>query len=68
MFLIGMIFRDQKGNGGYEVVPPTEILSFTSPENDATITFINSTTVNGLLLQHGQAFDIVASEDYLQVF
>ena len=50
-----------------DVPPPTKILSFSSPGNDAAITFINSTTVNGLLLQHGQAFDVVASEDSLQV-
>ena len=47
--------------------PQPDILSFYSPDNDAAITFINSTTVNGLVFQHGRAFDIVASADLLVV-
>ena len=59
-------FYYQKGNG-YVEVPPTDILSFSSPEKDAALTFINSTTVNGVLVQNGHAFDVVASDDLLRV-
>ena len=58
-----------QGNGydsNLEVSPP-ETLSLFSPKNDAAITFINSTTVNGVVFQHGRAFDIVASADFLVV-
>ena len=47
--------------------PLPDVLTFSSPDSDATITFINSTTVNGLIFQHGKAFDIVASADLLSV-
>ena len=49
------------------VAPSQTIFTFSSPESDATITFINSTTVNGVVSQHGKAFDIVASADALEV-
>ena len=49
-----------------DVFPP-EILSFSSLNNDAAITFINSTAVDGVLFQHSQAFDIAASADLLTV-
>lgn len=55
-----------KGNG-YEEVQPPDILSFSSPKNDAAITFINSTAVNGVLFQHGHTFDVVASAELLVV-
>ena len=50
-----------------DVPPPTEILSFSSLKNDAAITFVNSTTVNGVVFQHDRAFDVVASADFLVV-
>ena len=46
-------------------VPPLDSLSFSSPKNDAA--FVNSTTVNGVLVQNGHAFDVVASDDLLRV-
>ena len=55
-----------QGNGDLEVSPP-ETLSFSSPNNDAAITFINSTSLNGVIFQHGRAFNIVASADFLVV-
>ena len=48
-------------------VPPPDILSFSSPHNDAAITFINKTAVNGVVFQHDRAFDVVASADMLVV-
>ena len=56
----------KQGNGYFEVSPP-EILSFFGTKNDAAITFINSTAVNGVVFQHGLAFDIVASANLLEV-
>ena len=47
--------------------PLPDVLTFVSPELDAAITFINSTTMNGVVSQHGKAFDIVASADLLVV-
>ena len=47
--------------------PLPDILTFSSAESDAAITFINSTSVNGVVSQHGKAFDIVASADLLVV-
>ena len=44
-----------------------DILSFSSPKNDAALTFVNSTTVNGVLLKNGQAWDVVASDGFLKV-
>ena len=44
-----------------------DILSFSSPENDAALTFVNSTTVNGVLLKNGRAWDVVASDGLLKV-
>ena len=44
-----------------------DILSFSSPKNDAALTFVNSTTVNGVLLNHGRAWDVVASDGLLKV-
>ena len=44
-----------------------DILSFSSPKNDAALTFVNSTTVNGVLLKNGQAWDVVASDGLLKV-
>ena len=58
--------NDQKGNGDVDM-PPPDILSFSSAENDAALTFINSTAVNGVIFQHGQAFDVVASDGLLKV-
>ena len=55
-----------KGNG-YVEVPPPEVLSFSSPQNDAAITFINSTSIDGVVFQHGRAFDVAASADLLVV-
>ena len=49
-----------------EIEPP-DILSFSSPKNDAAITFINSSAVNGVVFQHGQAFDLVASAKIIEV-
>ena len=57
----------QTQGDGYLEVPPPETLSFSSPKNDAAITFINSTAVNGVVFQHNRAFDIVASADVLVV-
>ena len=48
-------------------LPIPEVVSFSSPDNDAAITFINKTTVDGVVFQHGRAFDIVASADSLVV-
>ena len=48
-------------------VPPADILTYTSPKNDAALTFVNSTTVNGVLLKNGQAWDVVASDGFLKV-
>ena len=59
-------FHHKKGNG-YVHLPVPEVLSFASPDNDAAITFVNSTTVDGVVFQHGRAFDIVASADALVV-
>ena len=42
-----------------------DILSFSSPKNDAALTFVNSTTVNGV--KNGQAWDVVASDGFLKV-
>ena len=56
----------QKGNGDVDM-PPPDILSFSSTENDAALTFINSTAVDGVLFQHGRGFDVVASDGLLQV-
>ena len=44
-----------------------DIISFSSPLNDAALTFVNSTTVNGVLLKNGQAWDVVASDGLLKV-
>ena len=44
-----------------------DILSFSSPKNDAALTFVNSTTVNGVLLKNGCAWDVVASDGLLKV-
>ena len=44
-----------------------DILSFSSPEHDAALTFVNSTTVNGVLLKNGRAWDVVASDGLLKV-
>ena len=44
-----------------------DILYFSSPKNDAALTFVNSTTVNGVLLKNGQAWDVVASDGFLKV-
>ena len=46
---------------------PPEILSYSSRKNDAAITFINSTAMNGVLLQREWAFDFVVSADLLLV-
>ena len=53
-----------RGNHYAQVSIP-DILSFFSPENDAAITFINGTAVNGVVFQHGHAFDVVASAESL---
>ena len=58
--------NDQMGNGDVDM-PPPDILSFSSAENDAALTFINGTAVNGVLFQHGRGFDVVASDGLLQV-
>ena len=58
--------NDQKGNGDVDM-PPPDILSFSGTENDAALTFINGTAVNGVLFQHGRGFDVVASDGLLQV-
>ena len=50
---------------GYVEVPTPSILSFSSPQNNAAITFINDTAVNGVVFQHGHAFDVVVSADLL---
>ena len=55
-----------QANGYVEVSPP-EILSFSSAKHDAAITFVNSTTVNGVVFHGNDTFDIVASADYLSV-
>ena len=47
--------------------PLQDILTFSSLSNDAAITFINSTTVIGVVYRHDKAFDIVASADMLTV-
>ena len=44
-----------------------DILYFSSPKNDAALTFVNSTTVNGVLLKNGQAWDVVPSDGFLKV-
>ena len=59
--------RTNKQGNGYLEVFPTKILSFSSPQNDAAITFINNTAVNGVVFQHSRAFDLVASADFLVV-
>ena len=61
-----LFFCIQKGNGYTEIEPP-DILTFSSPKNDAAITFINSSAVNGVVFQHGHAFDVVASSKLLVV-
>ena len=53
--------------GGYVEVPPPDVSSFSTPTNDAAITFIGNNTVNGVVFQHDQAFDIVASAKLLEV-
>ena len=58
---------NQKGKD-YVEAPLPNILSFASPHNDATITFINDTAVNGVVFQHNKAFDIVASANLLLVW
>ena len=70
--LYQLIFHTQtwfhpKGNG-YVEVPIPDILSFSSPDNDAAITFINSTTMNGVVFQHNRAFDVIASANLLVVW
>ena len=55
-----------QGNDDLEVSPP-ETLSYFSAQNDAAITFINRTTLNGVVFQHSRAFNIVASADFLVV-
>ena len=57
---------NQKGKD-YVEAPLPDILSFASPRNDAAITFINDTAVNGVVFQHNKAFDIVASANLLLV-
>ena len=59
--------HDGKQGHGYVEVPPPDVLSFSSPKNDAALTFINRTTLNGVLFGHGRVFDVVASENLLQV-
>ena len=59
-------FYRQQGNG-YNEVPPPEVLSFSSTEKDASLTFMNSTSVQGVLIHHGRAFEVVASADSMQV-
>ena len=44
-----------------------DIVSFSSPKNDAALTFVNSITVNSVLLKNGQAWDVVASDGLLKV-
>ena len=44
-----------------------DIVSFSSPKNDAALTFVNSITVNSVLLKNGQARDVVASDGLLKV-
>ena len=44
-----------------------DIVYFSSSKNDAALTFVNSTTVNGVLLKNGQAWDVVASDGLLKV-
>ena len=44
-----------------------DIVCFSSSKNDAALTFVNSTTVNGVLLKNGQAWDVVASDGLLKV-
>ena len=44
-----------------------DVLTFSSSESDAAITFVNSTTANGVVSQHGRTFDIVASANLLVV-
>ena len=61
-----MCVLHHKGEGYEEVLPP-DILSFSSPNNDAAITFINSTAVNGVVFLHGRTFDVVASAELLVV-
>ena len=56
-----------QGNDDMET-PLPDILTFSSLNNDAAITFVNSTTVNGVVFQHNKAFDIVASADLLVVW
>ena len=58
--------NDQKGNGDVDM-PPPDILSFSSTENNAALTFINATAVDGVLFQHGRGFDVEASDGLLQV-
>ena len=48
--------------------PIADILTFASPDSDAAITFINSTTANGVVFQHGMSFDMTATADLLVVF
>ena len=48
-------------------VPPADILTYSTAKNDAALTFVNSTTVNGVLIHDGQAWDVVASDGLLQV-
>ena len=48
--------------------PLPDILTFASPDSDAAITFINSTTANGVVFQHGMSFDMTATADLLVVF
>jgi hypothetical protein len=65
IFAPGANIRMTSNGNGYVEVPPPDILTFSSPQNDAAITFINSTALDGVLFQHDRAFDIVASEDLL---
>ena len=48
-------------------VPLPDVFSFSTPTNDAAITFIGNNTVNGVLFQQDKAFDIVASTNLLEV-
>ena len=60
------LLLNKKGDG-YVEVPPPEVLSYSSTNDDAAITFINSTAVSGVVFQHHKAFDIVASAKALTV-
>ena len=67
-----VVHHQQKTNHTQEKddsqAPLPDILTFASPDSDAAISFINSTTATGVVFQHGMSFDVTATADLLVVW